>query len=50
MTNTSLINSNLNITKFHYLSQIHKIQERMNKPLLTINVVLPEILIYMQAS
>lgn len=37
------------MTKFHYLSWSHKIQELMNKLLLTINVVLPEILNYTQA-
>lgn len=37
------------MNKFHYLSWSHKIQELMNKLLLTINVVLPEILNYIQA-
>lgn len=48
--NISLINTNLNITKFYYLSWSHKIQEPMDKLLLTINVILPEILNHMQAS
>lgn len=48
--NTSLINNNLNTTTFQYLSWSHKIQEPMNKLLLTINVVLPEILKHVQAS
>ena len=37
------------MTKFHYLSWSHKIQEPMNKLLLAINVVLPEILNHIQA-
>lgn len=48
--NTSLINNNLNITKFYYLSWSNKIQEPMDKLLLTINAVLPENFNHMQAS
>lgn len=47
--NTSLINNNFNITRLHTYYG-HIIQECMNKLLLTINLVLPEILNHMQAS
>lgn len=48
--NTSLINNNLNITKFYYLPWSHKIQEPIDKLLLTINMIFPENFNHMQTS